>query len=219
MNKSISGRLIYSVYTFTLIILISKLGNSYFIPYIGRHSLQGSTWNHKNLKQSPFYFPNIEIRINMISDDDDDIIPSNGRSSKSIKKDDLKLLDSMKLSNTEKIDKKPTIQYYVGKSAKYVVSSIVAIILLLSSSPLPLYYTLVSTINSTLGKVLKQLIKQPRPALAHKTSYGMPSTHSLAVVYFCTVIIGKANQICPDKVYLRTALIIGSLLYSVLAWY
>ncbi|RYG69512.1 hypothetical protein EON64_02510 [archaeon] len=120
----------------------------------------------------------------------------------------MRLLDSFR--------KKP-FDAFVGKSIKYVIATIVTIILLTSRSTVPLYYAVVSILNSAFGKLLKKMIKEPRPALARKSSYGMPSTHTLAATYFCVVLHGKLEVFLTEP-SLRAAAIVLSALYTIAAW-
>eukprot|EP01031_Cornospumella_fuschlensis_P038993 gene38993-47433_t len=119
----------------------------------------------------------------------------------------MRLLDSFR--------KKP-FDAFVGKSIKYVIASIVTIVLLTSKSTVPLYYAVVSIINSAFGKLLKKIIKEPRPAQARKSSYGMPSTHTLAATYFCVVLYGKLEAFVSEP-NLRAVIIVLSALYTIAA--
>lgn len=47
------------------------------------------------------------------------------------------------------------------------------------------YFTMCAIFTTLVAKVLKRLIKQPRPdSTTRKTTYGMPSSHSTAISYF-----------------------------------
>jgi membrane-associated phospholipid phosphatase len=78
--------------------------------------------------------------------------------------------------------------YFIGKGAKYVVSFTVTYFLLSISTVVPLYYVGVAIINSFLGKLAKEIIKQPRPVESVKRGYGMPSSHTAALTYFISVV-------------------------------
>eukprot|EP01039_Chlorochromonas_danica_P002508 gene2508-2746_t len=119
----------------------------------------------------------------------------------------MRLLDSF--------EKKP-FDAFLGKSIKYVIASVVTIVLLTSSSPAPLYYAAISVINSAFGKLLKRIIKEPRPRQSRKSSYGMPSTHTLAAVYFCCVLYGKLDTIVGNE-HLRIIVYVLSTLYTIIA--
>jgi hypothetical protein len=51
----------------------------------------------------------------------------------------------------------------VGKSAKYVVTAIATYFILFSDSWIPMYYVLGGVLNASMGKLLKSILKQPRP--------------------------------------------------------
>ena len=51
--------------------------------------------------------------------------------------------------------------------------------------------------NALLSKILKNIVKQPRPATASLTEYGMPSSHTQSLFYFSTVIIASLIQTKP----------------------
>jgi membrane-associated phospholipid phosphatase len=122
---------------------------------------------------------------------------------------DMRLLDTFR--------RKP-FESFLGKSIKYVIASLVTLSLLLSDSPVPLYYASISVLNSTLGKVLKQLIRQPRPLSARKASYGMPSTHTQAASFFCVVLFYKLHTVLPNKGRLCFLLNVAASIYTILAW-
>jgi membrane-associated phospholipid phosphatase len=45
--------------------------------------------------------------------------------------------------------------------------------------------------NAVLSKILKKLIREPRPAGSPKKDHGMPSSHAQSIYYFATVLISK----------------------------
>lgn len=80
------------------------------------------------------------------------------------------------------------VQYYVGKSAKYIVSGLAFMLLLLNESWVPKYFVMGGVANSFLSKFIKVIIKQPRPVASPKLGYGMPSSHAQSLIYFATVL-------------------------------
>lgn len=76
----------------------------------------------------------------------------------------------------------------IGKSAKPFVSGIASLVILCNASVIPVYYVLFGVLNSTLSKVLKYAIREPRPSGAAKGGYGMPSSHAQSVSYFATIL-------------------------------
>ncbi|KAI9480509.1 MAG: phosphatidic acid phosphatase type 2/haloperoxidase [Benjaminiella poitrasii] len=51
------------------------------------------------------------------------------------------------------------------------------------------YFTASAILTTLIAKILKRIIKQPRPvATTKKTSYGMPSSHSTAISFFSTYL-------------------------------
>jgi membrane-associated phospholipid phosphatase len=76
----------------------------------------------------------------------------------------------------------------VGESAKFIVSGIAGILVLLSSTWSPIYYIIIAVFNAILSKVIKKILKHPRPSGAPKGGYGMPSSHAQSLFYFFTVL-------------------------------
>lgn len=105
----------------------------------------------------------------------------------------------------------------VGVTAKYVVSGIAAGSLLLNQSPLPLYYTICALLNSLLGKIMKRIIKDPRPAKSPKPGYGMPSSHTTAIAYFSYIVLYTAPYFVAHPT-LRVLLAIVVVAYGISAW-
>ncbi|KAI8090240.1 phosphatidic acid phosphatase type 2/haloperoxidase [Gilbertella persicaria] len=51
------------------------------------------------------------------------------------------------------------------------------------------YFIICAILTTLIAKVLKKIIKQPRPQQTKKkTSYGMPSSHSAAISFFTTYL-------------------------------
>lgn len=109
-------------------------------------------------------------------------------------------------------------QKYIGKSAKYVVSFTVGIVILINESTLPLYYVTSAVTNSIFGKIIKRIVKQPRPIESPKLGYGMPSSHTNAITFFTTVLFFKSNEIFSNPYY-SIALNTTTITYTLLAWY
>lgn len=124
--------------------------------------------------------------------------------------------DSSTMRLVDAFHRKP-FDAFIGKSVKYVIAIGVTVVLLTSSSYSPLYFAIASVLNSALGKILKKLIRQPRPHLSRKSSFGMPSTHTLAAVYFCVVIFGKLDTVIEDSL-LRNIIYTLSAIYTMVAW-
>ncbi len=85
---------------------------------------------------------------------------------------------------------------FIGKSAKYafVLGSVGVIIAVEAWEPL--YYLVGAITNAVLSKLLKIIIRQPRPPLSPKASYGMPSSHAQSMCYFLAVIPTRLPQDC-----------------------
>jgi dolichyldiphosphatase len=109
------------------------------------------------------------------------------------------------------------IQKGFGKSAKYVASSIAAATIILNDSFPPAYYVVGGIVNSIISKVLKSIIKQPRPVEANKEGYGMPSSHAQALFYFSTVLSLKSSEYFAFPVSFVIAAVLFS--YSLFAWF
>ena len=99
----------------------------------------------------------------------------------------------------------------LGKSTKSVVTSAAITSILYSRTLKPFYYVAMGVVNAFLSKLLKQLIRQPRPTQNSNsvTEYGMPSSHAQSLFYFTTVIIANFRS--------NSILISSVLMYSILA--
>ncbi|KAJ1646033.1 hypothetical protein LPJ64_002456 [Coemansia asiatica] len=90
---------------------------------------------------------------------------------------------------------------FFDMSREIVITS-AAVALLYYRSSLQIHMLLGSVLCCSLAKVLKLLIRQERPAKeTHgKTSFGMPSTHSAAVIYFGTYLacLVHPQRHCPS---------------------
>lgn len=104
---------------------------------------------------------------------------------------DVRLLDSF--------TQRRSLRDTVGRSAKLVVSAMATIVLLATTSPLPLFYTTIAVLNGIIGKALKITLRQPRPSGSPKTDYGMPSTHTAAIVYFALVLHFTSHHFLPTS--------------------
>jgi membrane-associated phospholipid phosphatase len=107
---------------------------------------------------------------------------------------------------------------FIGRSAKYVVSGTVATILLLDNSVLPLYYVVIGIWGALFSKVLKNILKQPRPMASPKRGYGMPSSHTSAIAYFTLLIYFKGPAVItnPSCLLLLNSVMVS---YGVMACY
>ena len=76
----------------------------------------------------------------------------------------------------------------VGAQAKKIVVVLAAGCFLRTSSWIPMYYIVGGFLNGMLAKILKAIIRQPRPIQSKSLGYGMPSSHSQVIFYFVTVI-------------------------------
>lgn len=79
----------------------------------------------------------------------------------------------------------------IGITAKYVVSITSVVFIMTSNSIIPTYYILCGVINSIISKVLKNIIRQPRPKESKKPGYGMPSSHAQSISFFTCVLCLK----------------------------
>lgn len=124
---------------------------------------------------------------------------------------------------------KDFLQNAIGKTAKYFVVFIVCLFIWASNSILPIYYVMGGVVNSILSKVLKVIIRQPRPKNSPKGGHGMPSSHAQSISYFATVLEWKIyTHIVTDHVNLLAAsplqlmallaTAVGVLVYSYHAW-
>ncbi|KAJ7172491.1 hypothetical protein C8R46DRAFT_1086142 [Mycena filopes] len=68
------------------------------------------------------------------------------------------------------------------------VTGLTAIAILLTRSAGVAYFGAGAVACTLAVKVLKPAIRQPRPALGKKKTYGMPSTHSASVGFFATYV-------------------------------
>jgi membrane-associated phospholipid phosphatase len=105
----------------------------------------------------------------------------------------------------------------IGRSAKYIVSAAVILTLVTSESPVAFYYVTAAVVTSLVGKIIKQIAKQPRPEKSPKKGFGMPSSHTGAITFFATVVFFKSHLFLPNPIH--RILLNGLLtLYSLLAW-
>eukprot|EP01091_Cochliopodium_minus_P003890 TRINITY_DN13839_c0_g1_i1.p1 TRINITY_DN13839_c0_g1~~TRINITY_DN13839_c0_g1_i1.p1 ORF type:complete len:172 (-),score=13.83 TRINITY_DN13839_c0_g1_i1:129-644(-) len=52
-----------------------------------------------------------------------------------------------------------------------------------------LYFFIGSFVASTASKVLKRILKQPRPSNEHKKNFGMPSSHATTICFFASYLL------------------------------
>jgi hypothetical protein len=115
-------------------------------------------------------------------------------------------LTSMKLSLTsgyikETVNKRKPEGVFnlIGESSKLVVAGIATFVLYTNNSWLPVYYILMSVLNGVMSKVLKDIIREPRPPQSSKEGYGMPSSHTQAFFFFFAVISINATRFLPFR--------------------
>jgi len=106
----------------------------------------------------------------------------------------------------------------VGKSAKAVVSSSAGLAVLSSPSWLPMYYICGALLNALLSKIIKRIVRQPRPATSKKGGYGMPSSHTHLLFYFLTITTFLSREYYSAS-YLSLALPLALGAYAVTAAY
>jgi len=70
----------------------------------------------------------------------------------------------------------------------FTVAGLTAFAILLTRSAGTAYFAAGALACSLSVKVLKHGIRQPRPALGKKKTYGMPSTHSATITYYATFV-------------------------------
>jgi dolichyldiphosphatase len=92
------------------------------------------------------------------------------------------------------------------------------VFVLISSSWIPLYYINGAVMNAILSKVLKNIFKVPRPALANEGGYGMPSSHAQSLFYFVTILscLGNKNISKDNRIYGYIGFVL-TLAYAVIA--
>ncbi len=82
----------------------------------------------------------------------------------------------------------------VGKSTRWTVASMVAVVLLVRRDAAMVNFTVGAILNAVLGKVLKRLIKEARPDGAVLEDPGMPSSHAMALFYMTAFITAALCQ-------------------------
>ena len=98
----------------------------------------------------------------------------------------------------------------MGKSAKLAVSSTAGLAVLSSPSWLPLYYITGALLNALLSKIIKRVVRQPRPPTSKKGGYGMPSSHAHLLFYFLTITTFLSRAHYPSYLSLALAVALGS---------
>lgn len=79
----------------------------------------------------------------------------------------------------------------LGKSTRWTVASLVAVMLLVRRDAAIVNFTVGAILNAMLGKILKRLIKEARPDGAVLEDPGMPSSHAMALFYM-SAFLGSA---------------------------
>ncbi|KAH9460253.1 hypothetical protein MJO29_004202 [Puccinia striiformis f. sp. tritici] len=70
------------------------------------------------------------------------------------------------------------------REANIVITSLTAIAILYLRSAHSLWFGAGALVCTVTAKILKRLLRQPRPIESTKKSFGMPSTHSSSITYF-----------------------------------
>ncbi|CAN8063684.1 unnamed protein product [Agarophyton chilense] len=73
---------------------------------------------------------------------------------------------------------------------KYTVSVAVGSLVLYNHDAPTIFYIMAAVLNSAAGKVLKLLIKQPRPDGAQRGDPGMPSSHATSLSFLSLAFLG-----------------------------
>ena len=103
----------------------------------------------------------------------------------------------------------------IGESAKFVVSGIAGTIIISQpTSWKPIYYVFMGVINGLLSKILKSIIKMPRPPNSSEDGYGMPSSHTQSIVYFWSVLY---NLLIQQPTYTNICLLTIISVYGIAA--
>jgi dolichyldiphosphatase len=118
-----------------------------------------------------------------------------------------------------------TIQRTIGASAKHCVIATVCLVVLKIDSILPTYYVVVAMGNAVLSKVLKKIIREPRPTSSPKKGHGMPSSHAQSIYYFAALLCFKIIVLLTGEppisgrvFVLGLAGLLGIVFYSYYAW-
>lgn len=78
--------------------------------------------------------------------------------------------------------------YLVGKNAKPAVSGTAGMFVLLADGWGPLYIIICALLNAALSKIIKKILRLPRPDASPKGGYGMPSSHAQTLFFFFTYL-------------------------------
>jgi dolichyldiphosphatase len=118
-----------------------------------------------------------------------------------------------------------TIQRTIGASAKHCVIAAVCIVVLNIDSILPTYYVVAAMGNAVLSKVLKKIIREPRPANSPKKGHGMPSSHAQSIYYFAALLCYKIIALLVGEPPVSGRMfalglvgLLGIVFYSYYAW-
>lgn len=129
---------------------------------------------------------------------------------------EVRMLESFKKEKDER-RKLGLVLEGLGKSAKTVVSLAASIVLLRDESILPLYYITIAVTAGAACKILKSIIKQPRPPGSGKTDYGMPSSHTTVITYFA-ITLHYTSVLFLSDIHLQKLLDLAVLVYVLSAW-
>jgi hypothetical protein len=126
-----------------------------------------------------------KLHLSSIHNDDQDYLDQSN--SKLHSSDSSEVVIITNTTSTNAYD----IHDIIGITAKYVVSITSVVFIMTSNSIIPTYYILCGVINSIISKVLKNIIRQPRPKESKKPGYGMPSSHAQSISFFTCVLCLK----------------------------
>lgn len=102
----------------------------------------------------------------------------------------------------------------IGRSAKITVSSAAGLAVIATPQWQPAYYVAGAMLNGILSKVLKRIIREPRPVGSRKKGYGMPSSHACSLFFFSAALLANARA----RSHVISPLVgIVALIYSVVA--
>ena len=88
--------------------------------------------------------------------------------------------------------------HIIGSSAKPIVSCTAGLFVLFYDDWTPLYFILAALGNAALSKIIKKVVREPRPEGSPKEGYGMPSSHAQTLFYFFACL--TAQLLCLQQV-------------------
>jgi dolichyldiphosphatase len=94
----------------------------------------------------------------------------------------------MSASSASNKDALSVIEGVVGGTAKFFVAAVSTYTVMATPTWLPIYVIIGAVLNGFVGKLVKRVVRQPRPAGSRKKGNGMPSSHAQTLFYFTTVL-------------------------------